>query len=79
MSLPKFKELPDLNSREDIENKIHIYKKILFELKMKRATNQQVLPHLFSQTKRRIAQLFTKSRTSEFFNPYEGDVYVKKK
>jgi large subunit ribosomal protein L29 len=62
MSLPKYKELNLLITISDIDQEIFILQKNLFDLRIKRATNQSNKPHLFLHTKRRIAQLkFKKS------------------
>ena len=57
MSLPKFKDLGALVTISDIEQEIFLLQKNLFDLRIKRSTNQTVKPHLFIHTKRRIAQL----------------------
>ena len=57
MSLPKIKDLINLNSESDISNEILILQKQLFELKIKKSTNQSIKTHLFIHTKRRISQL----------------------
>jgi ribosomal protein L29 len=62
MSLPKYKELNLLSTVNDIDNEIFLLQKNLFDLRIKRSTNQSNSPHLFVHTKRRIAQLkFKKS------------------
>jgi ribosomal protein L29 len=62
MTLPKFKEIETLSTISDIDQEIFFQQKILFELKIEKGTNKQVKTHLFSHTKRRIAQLkFKKS------------------
>jgi ribosomal protein L29 len=62
MSLPKFKELDSLLTNSDIDQEIFLLQKNLFDLRIKRSTNQAAKPHLFVHTKRRIAQLkFKKS------------------
>jgi ribosomal protein L29 len=60
MTLPKFNDLISLTNLSEVDKEILSSQKILVELKMKRAINKQPLPHLFVQTKRRIAQLKTK-------------------
>jgi len=63
MSLPKYKELENLESISKIEEEIYILQKILFDLRMKKATQKDVKSHLFMHTKRRIAQLNLKKTT----------------
>nr|YP_009545270.1 ribosomal protein L29 [Synura uvella]AYO28424.1 ribosomal protein L29 [Synura uvella] len=57
MSLPKYKELNELNNINDIEKEIFIVTKNLFDFRIKKSTNQNVKAHLFTHTKRRLAQL----------------------
>jgi ribosomal protein L29 len=57
MTLPKYKELAELNTVIKIETEIHILQKNLFDFRMKKSTNQGIKPHLFSHIKRRISQL----------------------
>ena len=57
MTLPKYSELDSLTSFEEIEKEIFVSQKFLFDLKMKKSTNQSIKPHLFVHTKRRISQL----------------------
>jgi ribosomal protein L29 len=57
MALPKYKELDNLTTLVDIEKEIFLFTKNLFDLRMKKSTNQSVKPHLFVHTKRRLAQL----------------------
>ena len=57
MTLPKYKELDNLMTLVDIEKEIFLFTKNLFDLRMKKSTNQAVKPHLFVHTKRRLAQL----------------------
>jgi ribosomal protein L29 len=62
MTLPKYKDLNLLSTVNDIDNEIFLLQKNLFDLRIKRSTNQGSNPHLFVHTKRRIAQLkFKKS------------------
>jgi large subunit ribosomal protein L29 len=62
MSLPKYKDLNSLVNIGDIDQEIFLLQKNLFDLRIKRSTNQTNKPHLFTHTKRRIAQLkFKKS------------------
>jgi len=57
MSLPKYSDLIKLETIADIDQEIFLLQKNLFDLRIKRSTNQSVKPHLFKHTKRRIAQL----------------------
>ena len=57
MSLPKYNDLIKLDNIADIDQEIFLLQKNLFDLRIKRSTNQSVKPHLFNHTKRRIAQL----------------------
>ncbi len=57
MALPKFKELDVLKSVAEIDQEIFLLQKNLFDLRMKRSTNQKIKSHLFTHYKRRIAQL----------------------
>jgi len=57
MTLPKYKELNNLVNISDIDKEIFLLQKNLFDLRIKRSTNQTNKPHLFTHTKRRIAQL----------------------
>ena len=57
MALPKYKELDNLTTLVDIEKEIFLFTKNLFDLRMKKSTNQSIKPHLFVHTKRRLAQL----------------------
>jgi ribosomal protein L29 len=57
MALPKYKELDNLTTLVDIEKEIFLFTKNLFDLRMKKSTNQSVKPHHFVHTKRRLAQL----------------------
>lgn len=66
MSLPKYKDLEKLSTIIEIDEEIFLLQKNLFDLKIKKATNQNIKPHLFSHTKRRIAQL--KLKKSFFLN-----------
>lgn len=62
MSLPKYKDLNLLSTISDIDQEIFLLQKNLFDLRIKRSTNQANKPHMFLHTKRRIAQLkFKKS------------------
>lgn len=57
MSLPKYNDLKEIQTPEEMEQEIFVLQKSLLELRMKRATSQSIKPHLFIHTKRRIAQL----------------------
>jgi large subunit ribosomal protein L29 len=57
MTLPKYKDLESITTQEEIEKEIFILQKSIFDLRMKRSTNQATKPHLFKHAKRRIAQL----------------------
>lgn len=66
MSLPKYKDLNVLKTFEEMEQEIFLLQKNLFDLRMKRSTNQSIKSHLFTHYKRRIAQLnFKKSLVSK--------------
>jgi ribosomal protein L29 len=66
MALPKFKELDVLKNVSEIEQEIFLLQKNLFDLRMKRSTNQKIKSHLFTHYKRRIAQLnFKKASLSK--------------
>lgn len=60
MSLPKYKDLKELNDIEAIDQEIFINQKNLFDLRIKKATNQSIKLHLFKHLKRRLAQLLFK-------------------
>jgi|TARA_B110000977_G_scaffold201808_1_gene298837 large subunit ribosomal protein L29 len=57
MTLPKYSELGSLLTESEIDQEIFILQKSLFDLRIKRSTNQASKPHLFKHAKRRIAQL----------------------
>lgn len=57
MSFPTYKTLENLTKISEIDEEILVLQKSLFDLKMKRSTNQSIKSHLFVHTKRRIAQL----------------------
>ena len=52
MTLPKYKELESINNKHEIDQEIFILQKSLFDLRIKRATNQTTKPHLFKHAKR---------------------------
>jgi ribosomal protein L29 len=56
MTLPKYSELNSFNNVNDIENEIFKLQKKLFDLRIQRAANKAILPHLFIHTKRKISQ-----------------------
>lgn len=60
MTLPKYNQLSDINDLGKIQEEIIFLQKTLFDLRMKKFTNQGIKPHLFAHTKRRIAQFKTK-------------------
>jgi large subunit ribosomal protein L29 len=57
MTLPKYKELKEISEIKLIDEEIFLLQKNLFDLRIKRATNQSIKSHLFKHAKRRIAQL----------------------
>jgi len=57
MSLPKYSDLNNLTTITDIDQEIFLIQKNLFDLRIKKATNQSIKVHLFKHAKRRIAQL----------------------
>jgi large subunit ribosomal protein L29 len=57
MSLPKYSDLDKLTTIVDIDQEIFLIQKNLFDLRIKKATNQSIKVHLFKHAKRRIAQL----------------------
>lgn len=57
MSLPKYNDLNNLTTIIDIDQEIFIIQKNLFDLRIKKATNQSIKVHLFKHARRRIAQL----------------------
>ena len=63
MSLPKFKDLNSLSNIEEIDQEIFILQKNLFDLRIKKKTSQTLKPHLFLNSKRRLAQLNFKKST----------------
>ncbi len=50
-------EIYKLNNILEIDEEIFLLTKNLFDLRLKRSTGQNIKPHLFKHTKRRIAQL----------------------
>ena len=62
MSLPKYKDLENLNTIVEIDKEIFMLQKNLFDLKVKKSTSQTIKPHLFAHAKRRLVHLkFKKS------------------
>ena len=57
MSLPHYRETNEFNTISGIEEEILSLQKVLFDLRLTRASNRKLQSHLFSHTKRRIAQL----------------------
>lgn len=57
MTLPKYTDVKKLQTIGEIEKEIFVLTKNLFDLRMKRSTNQTIKPHIFIHTKRRLAQL----------------------
>jgi large subunit ribosomal protein L29 len=57
MTFPKYKDLTELKNIVEIEQELFSLQKNLFELRLKRSTNQIVKPHLFLHAKRKLAQL----------------------
>ena len=58
MTFSNFEELKTL-SNENLFEEILNLKKELFDLRLKKATRQSIKPHLFKQSKHKIAQLLT--------------------
>ena len=50
MTLPKYKDLNNLVNISDIDKEIFLLQKNLFDLRIKRSTNQTNKPHLFTHT-----------------------------
>jgi ribosomal protein L29 len=46
MTLPQYKELDSLKNENEIDQEIYLVQKSLFDLRIKRATNQTIKPHL---------------------------------
>lgn len=57
MSLSNYKNINSLININEIDEEIFSLQKELFNLKVKTRTNQNKKVHLFTHTKRRIAQL----------------------
>lgn len=73
MAKSKIQDLRDL-SLEAIEEQIVSLKRQLFELRMQKATRQEVKPHLFKQARRQLAQLFTIERERQLTSVFEESV-----
>nr|WDA99207.1 ribosomal protein L29 [Gronococcus sybilensis] len=58
MTLPKIQEARKL-SNEELDEKILLAKKQIFDLRVKKATRQSFKPHLFRHTRRKISQLLS--------------------
>ena len=61
MPLSKIQDFRDLSDQE-LDTQILSLKRQLFELRLQKATRQEVKPHLFQQTRRQLAQLLTLER-----------------
>ena len=57
MSLPKYKEIENVTTLNDLDQEIFVIQKDLFDLRLNRSTSQSIKPHLFKHAKRRLAQL----------------------
>jgi len=69
MTFTKYSELLKLTTINEINEELFLLNKNLLELRIKRAINQTVKPHLFKHLKRRIAQLqFRKSTLIKSMN-----------
>jgi len=69
MTLPNYKDLKELTNIIDIDQEIFVLQKNLFDLRMKKSTSQAIKPHIFTHSKRRIAQLkFKKSSILKLTN-----------
>ena len=51
MSLPKYSDLTNLTTIIDIDQEIFLIQKNLFDLRIKKATNQSIKAHLFKHAK----------------------------
>ena len=51
MSLPKYKELDNLTTIDEIDQEIFILQKNLFDLRIKKSTSQTVKPHIIYSCK----------------------------
>jgi ribosomal protein L29 len=63
MTLPKYSELNSLLTTSDIDQELFLLQKNLFDLRIKKSRQQIEKSHVFTHTKRRIAQLKFKKFT----------------
>ena len=56
MTLPKYTDVKKLQTIGEIEKEIFVLTKTLFDLRMKRSTNQTINPHIFVHTKHQLSQ-----------------------
>jgi large subunit ribosomal protein L29 len=61
MALTKVQDLRDLSDQE-IETQILDLKRQLFDLRLQKATRQEVKPHQFKHARHQLAQLLTLER-----------------
>nr|B8HMR2.1 RecName: Full=Large ribosomal subunit protein uL29; AltName: Full=50S ribosomal protein L29 [Cyanothece sp. PCC 7425] len=61
MALSKMKDLLDLSDAE-VETQILDLKRQLFQLRLQKATRQEVKPHQFKHLRHQLAQLMTLER-----------------
>ena len=57
MTLPKYKNLKEFLTVDEIDQEIFILQKKLFDLRIKKTTNQNFKSHFFKHIKREITQL----------------------
>jgi ribosomal protein L29 len=57
MTLPKYKNLKEFLTIDEIDQEIFILQKKLFNLRIKKTTNQNFKSHFFKYIKREITQL----------------------
>jgi ribosomal protein L29 len=62
MVLPKYIQLSEIKTISQIDLEISLLTKNLFDLRIKKATNQRFKCHLFTHIKRKIAQLNFKKK-----------------
>jgi ribosomal protein L29 len=60
MSLPKYKDLSTISTLKEVKQEISLLQKDLFDLRLKKGTNQSIKSHLFTHLKRRRVQLIFK-------------------
>ena len=65
MSLPKYTELENLKTTDEIDQEIFILQKNLFDLRIKKSTSQTVKPHLFAIASNTLKKNF--DETLNFF------------